>query len=487
LITLASNQLDSIKEISKGDKVESEYPFFLLYVRSLTTGSMSRLLLLKLVAEKTVFKNISPFLSKILFLSSEWRYPQAKAVEFMSQRVPTKDFSKFLYKFAQSISSGEPLPPFIEREYKSYTTEYEAKRSQSLDRLKTYSDAYLPLLSVTLFLCTTMLVSSIFYNPESMIFLTIMAVVAISFMLFLISWLLFKAARPDEILIDGGHKSNKRKLIETITIICLFGALGSLLLPISYFEHLIIIGSLLVIPGALGKIYIGKILKSEEIFPAFLRFMGSNLKVDIPLKEVIREALEVDFGTLNGYLHDLYHRLEMRVEPKLAWLSFETEIDSRLIQRVNIVMTDTLATGGDMDQSSKLLEEFYHTYTSLRRKRYTASSYHIGIVMPLYAVMAALFATLDGFFTSLSSFMGRISTMVDFIATPPLDFMRFFFMFTLTIFSLNNVFSIYNIEGDSRFTLLFYLGLQLSIAGIVYILINAAVTVYLGTMAGTGI
>ncbi len=445
---------------------------------------MSRLLLLKIAAEKTVFNNISPFLNRILFLSSEWRYPQAKAVEFMSQRVPTKDFSKFLYKFSQSISSGEPLLPFIEREYKSYSAEYEAKRSQSLDRLKTYSDAYLPLLSVTLFLSTTMLVSSIFYNPETMILLTIMAVVAISFMLFLISWLLFKAARPDEILIDGGHKSNKRKLIETIAIFCLFGALCSLLLPIAYFEHLIVVGILLVIPGALGKTYIMKIQKSEETFPALLRFMGSNLKVDIPLKEVIKEALEVDFGTLNVYLRDLYHRLEMRVEPKLAWLSFETDIDSRLIQRVNVVMTDTLATGGDMNQSSKLLEEFYHTYTSLRRKRYTAASYHIGIVIPLYAVMAALFATLDGFFTSLSGFMGKISTMIDFIATPPLDFMRFFFMFTLTIFALNNVFSIYNVEGDSRFTLLFYLGLQLSIAGTIYILVNSAILGYLGTMAG---
>jgi len=80
--------------------------------------------------------------------------------------------------------------------------------------------------------------------------------------------------------------------------------------------------------------------------------------------------------------------------------------------------------------------------------------------------------------------MGKISTMIDFIATPPLDFMRFFFMFTLTIFALNNVFSIYNVEGDSRFTLLFYLGLQLSIAGTIYILVNSAILGYLGTMAG---
>jgi archaellum biogenesis protein FlaJ (TadC family) len=266
------------------------------------------------------------------------------------------------------------------------------------------------------------------------------------------------------------------------------GSILSLVIPLpSFFYHLIVVGVLMLIPGFLGKRYIANIKKAEENFPAFLRFLGSNLKVDIPLKEVIKEAIEIDFGALNQPIKDLYNRLEMRVEPKVAWLSFETDVDSRLIQRANVVMTDTLATGGDVNQTSKHLEDFYQTYTSLRRKRYIASSYHTGIVIPLYAVMAALFATLDGFFSSLSSFMGRISQMVDFIATPPIDFMRFFFMFTLTLFALNNVFSVYNIEGDSRFTMLYYLGIQLAIGGLLYIAINSAVLGYLGSMIGMGV
>ena len=85
--------------LSKGDKVESEYPFFLLYLRSLTSGTITRLSMIKMASEKAVFGNMAPYLNKILVLSTVWRYPQAKAVEFMSQRVPTKDFSKFLYKF----------------------------------------------------------------------------------------------------------------------------------------------------------------------------------------------------------------------------------------------------------------------------------------------------------------------------------------------------------------------------------------------------
>jgi archaeal flagellar protein FlaJ len=481
------NRLNAVDQLTNSDKIESEYPFFLLYLKSLATGTVSRLVMLKTISEKSIFKNISPYITQILVLTADWRYPQAKAVEFLSQKVPTKDFQRFLYKFSQSISSGEPLPPFVDREFRTFFTEYDAMKNQSLDKLKTLSDAYLPLLSVTLFLCTTMLVSSIFYNPEMMVMLTIMAVVAISIMLYLISWMMFKQAKPDEIMIDQDIKSSTRSRLEKISMICLGASILSLALPLpDYFYHLVVIGVLLLIPGYLGKRYINNIKKAEENFPAFLRYLGSNLKVDIPLKEVIKESLEIDFGALNKPLKDLYNRLEMRVEPKIAWLSFETDVDSRLIQRINVILTDTLATGGDVNQNSKQLEEFYGTYTSLRRKRYNAVSYHTGIVIPLYAVMAALFATLDGFFTSLSSFMGRISQMVDFIASPPIDFMRFFFMFTLTIFALNNVFSIYNVEGDSRFTMLFFLGMQLTVGGFLYIVINTAILGYLGSMIGVG-
>jgi len=251
------NRLDVVDQLTNSDKVESEYPFFLLYLKSLATGTVSRLVMLKTISEKSIFKSISPYITQILVLTADWRYPQAKAVEFLSQKVPTKDFQRFLYKFSQSISSGEPLPPFIDREFRTFFTEYDAMKNQSLDKLKTLSDAYLPLLSVTLFLCTTMLVSSIFYNPEMMVMLTIMAVVAISIMLYLISWMMFKQAKPDEIMIDQDIKSSTRSRLEKIAMICLGASILSLAFPMpDYFYHIVVVGVLLLIPGYLGKRYI---------------------------------------------------------------------------------------------------------------------------------------------------------------------------------------------------------------------------------------
>jgi len=94
-------------------------------------------------------------------------------------------------------------------------------------------------------------------------------------------------------------------------------------------------------------------------------------------------------------------------------------------------------------------------------------------------VAAALFAVIDGFFASLIEFIGQMATVLDFFSVPDVEFMRLFFVFALALFALNNVFSIYNMEGDSRFTVLYYVGMQMTLGGIVYIIISEAVVKYL--------
>lgn len=474
---MITDRLKFLKTMSYGDKIDFEFPFFMLYLRSTTSGTLTRFVLLTNAADKIIFKYIGIFLNKILTLSREWRYPQAKASEIVSEEAPTEDFSNFLYKLSQSISSGETINDFIDREYKSYTAEYDAQRSESILQLKNLSDAYLPLMSVTLFLCTTMLISSIFYDAEVMIMLTIFTVIIISFLLYILSWLIFKSAKPESVLIDEQEeKAPNRQKIELLTAVCLFLALGSILIPMNPFWHLVVIGFMIMIPGAVGKYYISRIHQTEDDYPAFFRYLSSNLTVDIPLTDVLFRATETDFGSLNTPIKSLVNKLKMRVPPKVAWWSFETELDSKLIRRINLIMTDTLATGGDLSFAAKYMEDFFHKYTSIRRQRYSACGYHVGIALPLYFVMCTLFAIVYGFFTSLEEIIIKMSTVVDLLQIPSLEFMEMFFIFTIVMFALNNVFSIYNMEGDSRFTIAFYFGLQLTVGSGIYALVSSLVS-----------
>ncbi len=471
--------------LSKGDKIEFEFPFFMLYLRSITSGTISRVLMLQVASEKLIFKSIMPYLKRIIVLMTQWRYPQAKAAEIISTEAPTKEFSDFLFKFSQSIASGEPVNLFIEKYYTNYMAEFESSRMQAINRLKTLSDAYLPMLSITLFMTTTMLISSIFYDPAIMILLAIMIVIIVSFILYVLSWLIFQNAKPDAILVqEQKEKPPSRQRAEHAAIMSLILSGLVLFIPFeSRFMHFIIIGIILFLGGLVGRTYVNNVKKKEGDYPAFFRYMASNLSANIPLAQILQSASETDFASLDPVIQSLNNKIKMRVEPKIAWWGFETEIDSTLIRRVNTIMTDTIYTGGDLGIASKFIEQFYHIYVTIRERRYAAVSYHVGLVVPLYVISAALFGTIDGFFTSLIEFIGQMASLLDFFSVPEISFMRLFFVFALALFSLNNVFSVYNMEGDSRFTVLYYTGMQMALGGTMYLIISEAVANYLGGVA----
>lgn len=470
-----------LEGLSKGDKVDFEFPFFILYLRAITSGTISRVLLLQVASEKLIFSSITPYLVKILNLMNQWRYPQTKATEIMSGQAPTRDFKDFLFKFSQSISSGEPVNQFIEMYHKNFMAEFEASRMQSMTRLKNLSDAYVPMISVTLFMTTTMLISSIFYDAKIMIVLAIMIVIAISFILYILSWLIFNSSKPDAILVQGQkEKPAIRRRVEYAVIMSIVLSGLVLLIPFeNRFRHFVLVGLILFMGGLIGRTYVNNVKQRERDYPTFFRYMASNLSANIPLAQILSGAAATDFGTLNPVIQSLNNKIKMRVEPKVAWWGFETEVDSTLIRRINTIMTDTIYTGGDLGIANKFIDEFYHVYTTIRNQRYNAVGYHTGLLVPVYVVAAALFAVIDGFFASLIEFIGQMATVLDFFSVPDVGFMRLFFVFALALFALNNVFSIYNMEGDSRFTVLYYVGMQMTLGGLVYIIISEAVVKYL--------
>ncbi len=320
--------LKLFKNLNSGDKIEFEFPFFMLYLKSITSGTVSRILMLQVAAEKTIFEQIAPYLTRILVLMTQWRYPQAKAAEIMSHEAPTKEFSDYLFKFSQSIASGEPVNQFVEKYYDNFIAEYNSKRTQSMNRLRTLSDAYLPMITITLFMTTTMLISSIFYDAKIMITLAILIIIIISFILYILSWFIFQSSKPDNLLIQGQkEKPPARKRAEYVSMMSIVVSAGILTIPFeNHFMHFILIGIVFFMGGLIGKQYVGRVKAMEKDYPTFFRYMASNLSANIPLLQIMDSAVETDFGSLNGVIKSLNNKLRMRIEPRVAWWSFETEI-----------------------------------------------------------------------------------------------------------------------------------------------------------------
>jgi len=441
--------------------------------------------LLKTASEKIIFKNIGRFLKRIITLVTEWRYSQAEACSNLSEAVPSKTLGSFLYRLSQSINSGEAINTFVEREYKNFSASYYENKMQAIERLKATCDTFLSLESVTLFLCVTILISSIFFSPELMITLSILTVVTLSAILFFLSWYIFKLSKPDGILAEAEVKPKRRRQLEYVGLSSLAIAAKVFLIllqrfPLSY--CLIGAGIPMLLAGALGKIYVSKIKKREEEYPAFLRYVASNCAVEVPVIMALKGIQETGFKYIGKAIRRLYAKLKMRVEPRVAWWSFEVELDSKLIQRINEIFVDTLYTG-NLARVAKILEEFYFTYVTIRRRRYQVVSYLVNVLAPLYAAIAGVLAVINGFFVALSEFMMQISAFISFLTPPPVDFMNFFFTFLLVALALNNSIAIYTMEGDSRFTILFYIGLFLTCGGATFSAINTATYNYLSSIA----
>ena len=356
---------------------------------------------------------------------------------------------------------------------------------RAVERLRVMSDSLLSLESVTLLLCVIMIVSSVFFSPEVMITLAITSVIAISAFLFFLSWLIFTLAKPDGLFAESKIKPKRRRMIERCALLVIFVPILLILGPLRSYPHpvwLAAVGASLFSAGILGKHYASKVKKREEEYPAFMRHIISNCVGGVPVITALKGIDYDEFKHIGKAIKRLYAKLRMRVEPKIAWWSFVVELDSRLIQRVNTVLIDSLNVG-TLRRAGKIIEEFYSMYVMLRRRRYQVVSYLVNILVPLYAAIAGVFATIAGFFKALSSFMLQVATAIPFLSPPPIEFMDFFFVFTLLLLALADSLAVYSMEGDSRFTILYYLGLFLMIGGSIYYSLSEVTHHYLSSMA----
>ena len=467
--------------------IESEFPFFLLYLRSIATSPISRIDMLKLASEKDIFEHIAKYLKRIVVLVNVWRYSQAGACEQVATKVPNKKLKTFLMRFAQSINSGEQTSSFISREYTNYMIEYVDSSERRLEQLKRLSDAYAAVLSSSTFLCATTLLSSLMLSFKMLLPIIILMIIVISAILFMITWGIFNAARPDGILAQVKIKPRRRVMVEILGIISIFLSfivsmmIFRMLYKLSY--SIAALGVPILISGALGCRYVNRVKECEKHYPTFLRQVSSICAAGIPLVLGFKDVLLVNYGPLNKPIKRLYAKLNLRIEPRVAWRSFEAEVSSELIRRINEIFVDTLHSGGDIEEVADLLESFYSQYVAIRRRRYQIVSYLKGLVVPLHITMAAVLGVIGAYFRLLAHYMTLISTIIQFLFIPPLQFIDFYFLLMIVTLSLNNTLAIYASEGDSRFTLLFYMGLFLLTGCVFYNIIGDLVAKFLSSLS----
>ncbi len=476
-----SNKKDKIKM----SMIDQEYYFFISYIRSLTTSPIDRVTLFRTLARKISFPNIAKIIRRISILSEKWRYGQAAACEAVSKNLKSKLLKTFLFKLAQSIRAGEPIEDFVEREYKSYMNVLPEQNRLLMQRLKTLADAYASFFTSGIFLTVTFLLAASLTNMINAAEVLVLAVTSLAVSLSVITILIFNTAKPEDILNDDKIKPKIRIIINLISIVSLVLSSIIMISGILLYPNYVLIftGIPLLISGFIGKKYVDKVKKREVEYQTFLRNfmagMGGGTSTTISLKN----ALLVKYAAgLEKLLNSLYSKLVFRINPRIAWNTFEIEVDSKLIRNINEIIIDVIYEGGDIDKVSKIIDHAYTTFLELRNRRYQIVSYLKGLLIPLHGVMGILFGVIGAFFSILWDFMSVLQLSINLVTIPNLDFLNYFFLFSLTLFSIANAMALYFMEGDSRYSFLMYIGLFLSLGGFSYVLSHSLTERYLSSI-----
>jgi flagellar protein FlaJ len=200
-------------------------------------------------------------------------------------------------------------------------------------------------------------------------------------------------------------------------------SIAALLLPIPPEIKVALSITPLIIPGYYATKTEELIKKREMFYPAFIRSLGtSTAGTGKETTFALKKLRFYKFGPLTDNINDLYKRLALRIDKRLAWKTFGSETGSDLISKFNDLYVDGTEVGGNAKKISRIISENFLRMLSLRKKRFLAASTTSGILygsmifiaFPLY-ILIWVISIMNNMFAEIApisqeySFLGMFS------------------------------------------------------------------------------
>jgi flagellar protein FlaJ len=340
-------------------------------------------------------------MARVVQLVDTWNQSLDDACRIRARKVPSKPLSDFLDRLAYTINAGQPLGEFLLSEQgamiQSYVTIYEG----ALDNIEIVKDLYL-----------SMILSSTF----ALVFATVLPILTGTDPTLTVSAVLVLFA-----LVQGGfvygirsmapydpvwyHPTEKVTDVERririgvvagvlLTVVLIVASLAVLMgktavaptaIPLPFYAA--VPTTPLLIPGVIIRTEEQKIKGRDEEFTNFIRALGGSESAKQSTTSKVLETLRTkDFGPLADRVDDLYKRLNMRIEPSLAWRHFTADSRSFLIQKFSEMYLVGRQMGGDPRRLGELISANMNEVIQLREQRNQSTVTMIGV---LYGITAA--------------------------------------------------------------------------------------------------
>ena len=468
-----------LKRWSEKKKLKEIYPLMIIHLYSLSTASPSSRDIMKMAGKSFLaLSDASKIFSKISTLVEKWGYTLHKAARYVASQISEEGVKKFLQRLSDSVNVNVDLRDFMRVEYEKMMANKITEFDRAIERVKRYIEAYSAIMTSNIFLSVSMLLTSMIYGIDvnRILIWTIIAVVmSLAFIAFFTS----RSLPRDPILHSDPRRPEKLASVERMNPIILVTSLSSTSLlilslmklkgfldPIS--APMLLAGAPLLMIGWVGKRWVKSAREMDENYAPFVKSLGDALEVSGSLKSACKVVSINDYGPLNKLLKRLGKRLELGFEQGKAVEMFGVESLSNLILSTCRIEADSLRYGSRQSITSKAIHDYVLSHLANRKKRRQVAGAIRGLALPLQAIFSAISALISVLTKMLSEFARLIQTWFPVITPISDNAITIYFSGLMLVMAVASSYMIYSIEGDSKFTFTYQLGILLTISGIVY-------------------
>ncbi|MFC4448370.1 archaellar assembly protein FlaJ [Halorussus aquaticus] len=385
----------------KRKEIEDRLHLFITHMTILSTANIDRVEVFRTLGEEEEYGALAEEMRRITQLVDTWNQSLDDALRIRANKSPSKPFADFLDRLAYTINAGQEIQDFLLSEQdvviQNYVTIYEG----SLENLEVMKDLYLSMvLSVTFALVfATVLPILTGTNPT----MTVSAVVVMFAFVqtgFLV--MIRNTAPYDPVWYHpDGHTTDAEwriRISVAVGLLLTFLLIGGCLLvlmgrtsldpdaiPLPFYAA--IPSTPLLIPGIVARREEERIKERDEEFTSFIRALGATESAKQSTTTKVLESLRgKNFGALSENVSDLYKRLNMRIEPAMAWRHFTADSRSYLIQKFSEMFLVGRQMGGDPKKLGELISANMNEVLQLRERRAQSTVTLIGV---LYGITAA--------------------------------------------------------------------------------------------------
>lgn len=487
---LVKKMIKFIEKIKQSGKLRGLYSIMIIHLYSLSTITSSPRIVINIAGNsKYALGDLTGIFNKISILVNRWNYTLYKATKLVSSTIREDNIKKFLQRLSYSLNMGIDLENFMKIEYEKLLEAIAAEFDRAVERVKRYIEAYSALLTSASFLSVSMLLVSMIYGMEIEKVL-IYSILMISGSLAMIIFLTARTLPLDPILHDEEIRPASLKLIEKINSLLLTPCIAaSIFLFISLNQNVggeqLIVRNLTPIPlslitagiplfliGRIGRKWVKQVEKIDESYPSFVKSLGDAILVTNSLKESSK-ILEInDYGELNKLIKRLRRRLEAGFEQNKSLNILGLESLSSLVLKTIRIIADSIFYGARSEVYIKSVYDYVLRHLIDRKKRRQTAGTLRGLVIPLQAILVTVAALIAALTKILYRFSLLIWDWFPVIAAAHPSQVATYFYTIIIVVALSSSTALYIVEGDSKFTLTYFLGLLLTLSGAIYYLIS---------------